>query len=163
MNDELLPAAANDPQCTATWEQLGQGVPTLAGLASVASRAVATGGDKTNRLSPEARCLLFAAKDRGILEVKGSNRAFESPARMLAVHVEADADRTLIFPSRENPAITIRVLRLTRPLRCRAGDAPHLHRVFADPRGVRPGKVSPRSGGSRTADHGAGDRRNGVE
>jgi hypothetical protein len=129
MSDELLPPAANDPQWTATWEQLGQGVPTLAALASVASRAVATGGDKSIRLSPEARCLLFAAKDRGILEVKGSNRAFESPARMLAVHVETDADRTLIFRSRENPAITIRFLAGFREL-CAAGLV--MHHIYTE-------------------------------
>ena len=68
-----------------------------AGLARVASLAMATGGDKSVKLSPEARCILFAARDRGVIEVKGANRAFDAPGRMLAVYVETEADRTLIF------------------------------------------------------------------
>ena len=71
-------------------------------------------------LSLEAKTLLYAAKDRGTLEVKGSNRAFDAPGRMLAVYVEAAVDRTLIFRSRENPAFTIRFLAGFREL-CQAG------------------------------------------
>ncbi|HEX5104243.1 MAG TPA: hypothetical protein VFV87_10555 [Pirellulaceae bacterium] len=129
MTDDLLPSTANDPHWTTSWEQLGQGVPTLAGLAQVASRAVASGGDKTIRLSMEARCLLFAAKDRGILEIKGSNRAFESPARMLAVHVETGPDRTLIFRSRDKPMMTIRFLAGFREL-CASGLV--MHHIFTE-------------------------------
>jgi len=129
MKDELLPSTANDPRWTATWEQLGQGVPTLAGLASVASSAIATGGDLSLQLSPEARCLLFASRNRGIMEIKGANRAFDSPGRMLAVYVEADAERTLIFRSRENPAVTIRFLAGFRDL-CAAGLV--MHHIFTE-------------------------------
>lgn len=107
-----------------TWHELGEGAPTLAGLARVASLALASGGDKSVKLSPEACCLLFAARERGIFEVKGANRAFDAPGRMLAVHVEADADRTLVFRSRENPAFTIRFLAGFREL-CAAGLAMH--------------------------------------
>src|SRR5688572_8545558 len=109
---DLLPSSSNDPQWAATWTELGQGAPTIGGLARVASLAMATGGNNTplEKLSPEARCLLFAARDRGILEVKGANRAFDAPGRMLAVHVETDADHILIFRSRENPLFTIRFL-----------------------------------------------------
>ena len=126
MSMDLLPSSANDPQWAVTWTELGQGAPTIGGLARVASLAMATGGDPTlvQRLSPEARCLLYAARQRGILEVKGSNRAFDAPGRMLAVHVETDANRTLIFRSRENPLATIRFLAGFREL-CAAGLAMH--------------------------------------
>lgn len=124
MSENQLPAAASDPKWAATWLELGQGAPTLAGLARVASVAVATGGDKSIRLSREARCLLFAAKSRCIMEVKGSNRAFDAPGRMLAVYVEIDAERTLIFRSRDNPAYTIRCLAGFREL-CAAGLVMH--------------------------------------
>ncbi|MCI0360061.1 MAG: hypothetical protein L0211_16410 [Planctomycetaceae bacterium] len=124
MADNVLPAAASDPRWAATWLELGQGAPTLAGLARVASIAVATGGDKSIQLSREARGLLFAAKSRGVMEVKGSNRAFDAPGRMLAVYVETDAERTLIFRSRENPAYTIRFLAGFREL-CAAGLVMH--------------------------------------
>src|SRR4029079_8303095 len=80
-------------------------------------------------LSPEARCILFAAKDRGVVEVKGANRAFDAPGRMLAIYVEQDADHTLIFRSRENPAFTIRFLAGFREL-CAAGLA--MHHIYTE-------------------------------
>jgi hypothetical protein len=127
-NDDLTPATP-DPQWAATWTELGQGAPTLAGLARVASMALAKGADKAAALSPEARCLLFAAKDRGVLEVKGSNREFDAPGRMLAVYVEADAERTLLFRSRSDPSVTIRFLAGFREL-CAAGLA--MHHIYTE-------------------------------
>jgi hypothetical protein len=121
---DVLTAAAADPKWAETWQELGQGAPTLAGLARICSTALATGGAPDMTLSPEAKALLFAAKDRGTLEVKGSNRAFDAPGRMLAVYVEAAADRTLIFRSRENPAFTIRFLAGFREL-CQANLVMH--------------------------------------
>jgi hypothetical protein len=129
MSDDLLPAAANDPKWAATWSELGHGAPTIAGLAQVASLAMATGGNRTLPLSPEARCLLFAARQRGILEVKGANRAFDAPGRMLAVYVEADAERTLIFRVPGDPAMTIRFLAGFREL-CAAGLA--MHHIYTE-------------------------------
>jgi hypothetical protein len=129
MTDDLLPSSANDPQWAVTWTELGYGAPTLAGLARVASEALATGGDANVRLSPEARCILYAARNRGIIEVKGANRAFDAPGRMLAVHVEGDADRTLVFRIRENPAATIRFLSAFREL-CAAGLV--MHHIYTE-------------------------------
>lgn len=121
---EALTSAAADPRWAETWQELGQGAPTLAGLARICSTALATGGAPDLPLSLEARALLVAAKQRGTLEIKGSNRAFDAPGRMLAVYVEAAADRTLIFRSRENPAFTIRFLAGFREL-CQAGLVMH--------------------------------------
>jgi hypothetical protein len=129
MADNLLPAAASDPRWAATWLELGQGAPTLAGLASVASFATASGGNKSVELSREARCILYAARNRGVLEVKGSNRAFDAPGRMLAVYIETDPDRTLIFRSRDNPAFTIRFLAGFREL-CAAGLV--MHHIYTE-------------------------------
>ncbi len=129
MSNDLLPAAVEDPKWAVAWSELGHGAPTIAGLAQVASWAMATGGDKAVRLSPEAKCLLFAARERGVLEVKGANRAFDAPGRMLAVYVEKDADHVLIFRSRENPAVTIRFLAGFREL-CAAGLA--MHHIYTE-------------------------------
>lgn len=129
MSDDLLPVAVDDPKWAVAWSELGQGAPTIAGLAHVASWAMATGGDKTVRLSPEAKCLLVAARERGVIEVKGANRAFDAPGRMLAVYVEKDADHVLIFRSRENPAVTIRFLAGFREL-CAAGLA--MHHIYTE-------------------------------
>ena len=124
MPDNLLPSSANDARWAETWQELGQGAPTLAALARVCSLSMATGGDASLTLSPEARTILFAARKRAIIEVKGANRAFDAPGRMLAVYVEMEPDRTLIFRSRENPIITIRFLAGFREL-CAAGLVMH--------------------------------------
>lgn len=124
MPDNLLPSSANDARWAETWQELGQGAPTLAGLARVCSLSMATGGDKSLHLSPEARAILFAARKRAVIEVKGANRAFDAPGRMLAVYVEIEPDRTLIFRSRENPIITIRFLAGFREL-CASGLVMH--------------------------------------
>jgi len=123
-SDNLLPSSANEARWAETWQDLGQGAPTRAGLARVCSLSMATGGDKSLPLSPEAKAILFAARNRGVMEVKGANRAFDAPGRMLAVYVEAEPDRTLIFRSRENPAYTIRFLAGFREL-CSTGLVMH--------------------------------------
>jgi hypothetical protein len=124
MRDNLLPSSANEGRWAETWQELGQGAPTLAGLARVCSLSMATGGDKQLPLSAEAKAILFAARKRGVIEVKGSNRAFDAPGRMLAVYVETEPDRTLIFRSRDNPLVTIRFLAGFREL-CAAGLVMH--------------------------------------
>ena len=129
MSDSALTPAIPDPQWAATWSELGQGAPTLAGLARVASIALANGPNKSASLSAEARCLLFASKDRGILEVKGSNREFDAPGRMLAVYVETDAERTLLFRRRTDPSVTIRFLAGFREL-CAAGLV--MHHIYTE-------------------------------
>jgi hypothetical protein len=127
--DNLLPAAASDPRWAETWQELGQGVPSLVGFARVCSLSLASGGDKSITLSPEAKTILYAARNRGVLEIKGSNRAFDAPARMLAVYVETDAEHTLIFRSRENAAFTIRFLAGFREL-CASGLV--MHQIYQE-------------------------------
>src|SRR5688500_18332270 len=122
--ESLPPSPANDARWAETWQDLGHGAPTLAGLARVCSLSLATGGDPAAELSLEAETILFAARERGVVEIKGANRAFDAPGRMLAVYVETQPERTLIFRSRENPAFTIRFLAGFREL-CAAGLAMH--------------------------------------
>ena len=124
MPDNLLPSSANEARWAETWQELGHGAPTLAGLARVCSLSMATGGDKSVALSIEAKTILFAARKSAVIEVKGADRAFDAPGRMLAVYVEIDPDHTLIFRSRENPAFTIRFLAGFREL-CMAGLVMH--------------------------------------
>jgi hypothetical protein len=129
--DDYLPPAPADPRFTEMWQDLGQGTPTIAGFAQACSRSLATGGDKALVLSPEAKTILYAARNRGILEIKASHRAFESPARMLAVCVEVDGEHGLLFRSRESPAYTIRFLAGFREL-CAAGLVMHhLYQEFS--------------------------------
>ena len=127
--DDPLPATPTDPRLTEMWQELGQGTPTVAGFARACSISLASGGDKRIVLSPEAKAILYASRNRGILEIKASHRAFESPARMLAVCVELDRSQGLIFRSRESPAYTIRFLAGFREL-CAAGLV--MHHIFQE-------------------------------
>lgn len=121
---DLLPSSSNDPRWAETWQELGQGAPTLGGLARVCSAAMANGGVPPTKLSEEAKAILSAAKARGLIEVKGANRAYDAPGRMLAVYIEISPERILILRSRDNPIITIRFLSGFREL-CVAGYVMH--------------------------------------
>lgn len=122
--EQLLPTSANDPQWAMTWQELGQGAPTLAGLARVCSLSLVNPPQRATTLSSEARGILFAARSRGLIEVKGANRAFDAPGRMLAVYVEMEGDRTITFRNKENPLVTIRFLAGFHEL-CAAGLVMH--------------------------------------
>ena len=124
-----LPSSSNDPRWAATWQELGQGAPTLGGFARLCSESLATGGNKKLALSQEAKAILFAARERAMIEIKGSNRAFDAPARMLAVYIEVAADRTLIFRKKEEPIFTVRFLAGFREL-CQAGLV--MHHIYHD-------------------------------
>lgn len=136
MDNSLAPNLGDDPRWAMTWQELGQGAPSLAGFALVCSQSLASGGDPAIVLSAEAKAILYTARNRGVIEVKGSNRAFDAPARMLAVYVETDPERTLIFRSRENPGYTIRFLAGFREL-CAAGLV--MHHIYQEFSLTRPG------------------------
>jgi hypothetical protein len=124
LRENLLPSSSNDPRWAETWQELGHGAPTLAGLARVCSMSLASGVDHQAALSTEAKAILFAARERGVVEIKGSNQAFDAPGRMLAVYVEATPERTFVFRRRDLPAYTIRFLAGFREL-CAAGLVMH--------------------------------------
>lgn len=97
-------------EMAASWEAMGSGGPTLAALAAVCARAVIDPPTTVvgAALSAEAQAILYAARRRGTIEVRGVRTAFEAPARMLAVYVERDEDRTVAFRSQTEPEITMR-------------------------------------------------------
>ncbi len=118
-------------QMQASWEALGEGAPMLAALAALCARVVMDPPQSSGELSGEARAILFAAKDRGVIEVRGVRTAFEAPARLLAVYVERDEHRTVAFRNREYPEVTARFFDAFCQL-CRAGlILHHLHRDFS--------------------------------
>ena len=115
-----------------TWEELGEGAPALAALAQLSSTALATDAAakvQLDQLTDEAKTLLYATRDRGVLEVKGANVAFEAPERFLAVHVETSDEASLAFRSREKPEITVRFFAGLREL-CQHGLV--LHHIYRD-------------------------------
>jgi hypothetical protein len=119
-------------EMAASWEALGSGGPTLAALAAVCARGIVQPPDPAlaESLCPEALAILYAARNRGVIEVRGVKTAFEAPGRLLAVYVEEDETRTIAFRSQEKPEITVRFFDAFCTL-CRAGMVlHHLHRDF---------------------------------
>jgi len=121
-----------DSYLTGSWDALGAGAPVLVALAQIASQAMVD-NDPLNldQLSIEARAILFSAKSRGVIEIKGVPAAFDPADRWIAVYVQVDEDRTLAFRSREQPEVTIRFLEGFRQL-CQGGlVVHHLHHDFS--------------------------------
>jgi hypothetical protein len=119
----------DDTRWAQTWQELGEGVPTLTGFARLCSLALARESQSSPQLSAEAKALLFAAKDFGMIEIKGSNRAFDAPSRLLAAYVEQSSTKTVVFRNREIPEYTIRMLAGFREL-CEAGLV--MHHIYCD-------------------------------
>lgn len=111
------------------WEALGNGAPTLVALAQVCAKSLIEGTSNTDGLSVEAKAILYAARTRGVIEVRGVNTAFEATARLLAVYVEEDDERTIAFRNREQPQVTVRFFEAFCQL-CRSGLV--LHHLYRD-------------------------------
>jgi hypothetical protein len=124
-----------DNYLSGSWDALGSGAPVLVALAQLSAEAMVT-LDATSYLSadllmPESKAILYAAKDRGVIELKGVNAAFEAPSRMLAVYVELDEVQTIAFRDPNHPETTVRFLEGFRAL-CKNGLVMHhIHRDFS--------------------------------
>lgn len=122
-------------EMAASWEAMGEGGPTLSALAALCARTLlsqppASSPAASEPLSLEAMAILYSARDRGIIEVRGVKTAFETPGRLLAIYVEESEHRTIAFRSREQPEITVRFFDGFCEL-CRSGlILHHLHRDF---------------------------------
>ncbi|MEQ1826170.1 MAG: hypothetical protein ABL921_09490 [Pirellula sp.] len=122
-----------DNYLSGSWEALGAGAPVLVALAQISSDAMANFAPSTelDHLSPEAKAILVAARNRGVIELKALNTAFEAPSRMLAVYVELDVDQTIAFRDKNQPEVTVRFLEGFRIL-CKHGLVMHhIHRDFS--------------------------------
>lgn len=107
------------------WQELGEGAPTLIGFARLCSDALAANyPEPESALSEEARAILYLARHRGAMEIKGVNQAFDSSERFLAVCVELDLERTFILKRRDDPELNIRFLDGFRQL-CASGLVMH--------------------------------------
>lgn len=95
-----------------SWEALGAGAPMLVALAQLASDTWVRQlpAIELDSLSGEAKAILYAARDHGMIEVRAVNSAFEPAARMLAVYVELDDERTMAFRNASVPATTLQFL-----------------------------------------------------
>ncbi|MEZ6137110.1 MAG: hypothetical protein R3C53_19630 [Pirellulaceae bacterium] len=95
------------------------------------SKATSSDEPLEKLLSPEARAILYAAKERGIIEIRAVNSAFDAAARLLAVYVELSDERTIAFRDQSQPAVTVRFLEGFRELCDRGLIIHHIHRDFS--------------------------------
>jgi hypothetical protein len=114
------------------WEELGEGAPTLIAFARLCSDALARNQRApAGTLSEEARAIMYVARHRGAIEIKGTNHAFDSSERFLSVCVELDAERQFFMKRRDDPELTVRFLDGFREL-CASGlVVHHLFREFS--------------------------------
>ncbi len=122
-----------DNYLSGSWDALGAGAPVLVALSQLCSNAMvdlnAASPIDVEQLSPEAKAILVASRDRGVIEVKAVNAAFEAPSRMLAVYVELDEVQTIAFRDRNEPEVTVRFLEGFRVL-CQKGLV--MHHIHCD-------------------------------
>jgi hypothetical protein len=125
-----------------SWEALGNGAPTLVALAQLCAerwthRPKQTAGVGLKRLSDEARAILFAASKRGIMEIRAVNSAFDAAARLLAVYVELNDERTIAFRDPTDPEITVKFMDGFRELCDQGLVMHHIYRDFSlSPQGI---------------------------
>ncbi len=122
-----------DSYLSGSWEALGAGAPILVALAQLCSQAIIDQPDipSLDQLSPEAQTILYAAVDRGIIEIKGLHTAFEAPSRLVAVYIEREDGQTIAFRDASNPEITVQFLEGFRELCVSGLVIHHLHRDFS--------------------------------
>ena len=121
-----------DSYLSGSWEALGAGAPVLVALSQLSSKAMADCDAlpaESAALLPEAKAILFAAKGRGMIELKAQNAAFEAPSRMIAVYVEIDETQTIAFRDPQKPEITVKFLEGFRQL-CSLGLV--MHHIYRD-------------------------------
>ncbi|MEI8212185.1 MAG: hypothetical protein WCI02_08550 [Planctomycetota bacterium] len=124
-----------DSYLSGSWEALGAGAPVLVALAQLCGQAIVelpvSPVGLLDTLLPEAKAILVAARNRGVIELKAVNTAFDPAARLLAVYVELDSVQTIAFRDPENPEVTVTFLEGIRQL-CRLGLVMHhIHRDFS--------------------------------
>lgn len=120
---------ADDDGLARSWEALGHGAPTIIALAKLCSQAISGESPADAPLSPESKAILYAARERGVIAVNGSNQAFDSVDRFLSIHVETDNDTVLAFKSKRDPQLTVRYVDAFKEL-CRSGLV--MHQLFRE-------------------------------
>ncbi len=109
------------------WDDLTNGVPTIAALARLCGTVLSGTEDPVvdqAGLPPESRAILCAARGTGAISIRGDKNAFEPGERYLAVCVELSEGARIEFRCLENPEQTVRFLDGFRRL-CQTGLAMH--------------------------------------
>lgn len=127
----MLPRFKSDDEDGLKWEDLGEGAATILGLARICSRSFSQLQPVEVELPIEAKAILFAAKDRGVIEIVGKKNAFDSVDRFVSVHVETEPHQFLSFKRKEDPKQTLQFVEGFRQLCIGGYVMHHLFREFS--------------------------------
>jgi hypothetical protein len=123
----MLPRSLSDTSNRLSpWQELAEGAATIGGLAELCARALVERTADPDplslslSLSIEAQALLAVAAERGVLEIRVHKDGFDSVERFLAVCVEYQPEKRLVFLRKDQPEQTIRFLDGFRQL-CQLG------------------------------------------
>jgi len=108
---------------TSLSQEMIDGLPTIAAFARLCGRAIAGEVQGTDP-SPEALALVAASKGSGMFDIRGDKDAFESADRFLAICVEVNAEKRLLFRDKTKPRQTMIFLDAFRQL-CQSGFVVH--------------------------------------
>ncbi len=127
----MLPRNLESTDRLVNWQDLSVGAPTIIAFANLCGQAMSGQSLSIDDLDEYARALLVAARPRGVFDIRGNREGFDSVERFLAVAIEVEDGRYLVFRQKEQPRETIRFLDGFRQL-CQAGlIMHHLHRDFS--------------------------------
>tara|TARA_B110000495_G_scaffold47691_1_gene39746 strand:+ start:2688 stop:3182 length:495 start_codon:yes stop_codon:yes gene_type:complete len=134
----LLRNLNNTDASAASWEDLAYGAPTIIGFAELCRQRIssplshiAAEFDLNHELSMEAKTILAAAADRGTIDIRANQDSFNSAERFLAVCVEYELEKRLLFLQKENPEQTVKFLEGFRQLCLHGLVLHHLQRDFS--------------------------------
>lgn len=117
----------SQPTESLVWEDLTNGIPTIAALAGLCSKVLGepqAPASYSSNLTPESSAILHAAAGTGSISIRGNKNAFEPGERFLAICVELKEGHRIEFRVKDNPEQTIRFVEGFRRL-CKAGLVMH--------------------------------------
>ena len=102
----------SDSLSNSTWTELEAGTPTISAFAELCRQAlIAPPGDfDPDDLLPEAVAILVSCAKRGVMDVRACKDDFDSVRRFLAVCVEPEVERRLLFLNKDKPRQTVAFL-----------------------------------------------------
>lgn len=113
------------------WIELSCGGPTIAAFATLCGHALSGSIQPVGELDDYAKTLLSMAQYRGVFDIRGNPAAFDASDRLLAICVEIEENRRLLFRQKDLPRETMKFIDGFRQL-CQSGLVlHHLQRDFS--------------------------------
>lgn len=113
------------------WMELSCGAPTIAAFAALCGHALSGSIQPVSQLDDYAKTLLSAAQYRGVFDIRGNPEAFDASDRLMAICIEIEENRRLLFRQKDLPRETMKFIDGFRQL-CQSGLVlHHLQRDFS--------------------------------